>query len=241
MSKAVFLCLMLVAATMASQTAMLMQAKEAKVTDHQTKVNPDGSKTHIYFAQHKDGVSGKAIYYKKTVNGNNVSVYFRYDPNSQWRLLPKGCPAPEIKPKEGNDKCEMGWKVGKVMATTAVYLGSKKGAEEAQVTNTKAGKPSTHKGSVADVAKAVDRKLIEQTNKAIAAAAAKIANNLQNCVKRTITKTGFTVKKVCMHKGLVAESDALINSLKEHGADPAYNCDYATLRDKSKCVPTHSK
>lgn len=245
--RGLFIAFLLVAAVLANKNSVLMSAKETEVTDTQTKVNPDGSKVNIYFAQHKDTDSGTMIYYKKIVDearkdtaGYNPEIYFRYAPNEEWRLLPKGCPAPEIKPKEGTDKCEMGWKIGKVIATTAVYLGMKKGEEEATIAGPTATTPQTYSatGTPGQVVGSIEQQRIAKTRQAIAEAAAKLSANLQECLKTNLSKTGFTVEKVCLHKGLVAESGALVNSLKEHASDPAYKCDYATLKENSKCMPT---
>ena len=228
---------MLVAAASASRTEMLMRVKTTEVTDHQTKVNADGSKVSIYFAQHQDTDSGNTIYYKKIVEeskrgqqGYNPEVYFRYAPNEAWKLLPKGCPAPEIKPKEGLDKCEMGWKVGKAMATVATYMGMKKAVEDSNGGDVVAtGNPS------------YDQSRIERTRKAVEDVSSRMANNLQECIKKSLTKTGFTVEKVCMHKGLVAESSSLINSLKTYASDPNFRCDYSALKEHGQCIPKGNK
>lgn len=232
--KVLLLSLLLATAVIASKNAMLMRVKDTEVTDTQTKVNPDGSKVSIHFAQHKDSQTGNTVYYKKIVEdakigqqGYNPEVFFRYAPNEEWRLLPKGCPAPDIKPKENNDKCELGWKIGKMIATNVVFLGLRKGEDDttAQVptgTYTAAG---------------AQTQVSEKTRQVIVDAASKLASGMQECLKRNLAKTGFTVEKVCLHKGVVAESTTLINSLKEHAEDPHYKCDYATLRDNSRCMP----
>lgn len=226
-------CCMLLAAVLANKNEMLMRVKTTDVTDHQTKVNADGTKISIYFAQHQDSDTGNTIYYKKIVDeskrgqqGYNPEVYFRYAPNEAWKLLPKGCPAPEIKPKEGLDKCEMGWKVGKAMATVATYLGMKKAIEDAEGGQT----ASTGNASV-------DQIRMERTRKAVEEVSTRVANNLQDCLKRSLTKSGFTVEKVCMHKGLVAESSSLINSLKTYASDPNFKCDYSALKEHGQCIP----
>jgi hypothetical protein len=229
-----FLLLMLVAGALASRNSALMKVTHTLVTDTQTKVNADGSKTSIYFAQYKDSDNGQMIYYKKIVEeakrgqaGYNPEVYFRYSPSEDWKLLPKGCPAPEIAPKDSNDKCEKGWKVGKVIAVSAVYLGLKKGQEDATIAVPNTGyayNPATNQSPDAG-AKGI---VIDAVNR--------INQNLQECLKKQLTLIGFTVERVCLHKGLVAESAAITNSLRDHIGDAAYNCDYATLRQNSGCL-----
>lgn len=225
---------LLLAGTLASRASVLMKVKQTQVTDTQTKINPDGTKTSIYFAQYKDGDSGQTIYYKKIVDeakrgqaGYNPEVYFRYSPSEDWKQLPKGCPAPEITPKDGTDKCEKGWKVGKVIAASAVYLGLKKGQEDASI-----AAPATGYSYNPNVNQSPDL----SSKRIVIDAVNRLGQNLQDCLKKQLTKIGFTVERVCLHKGLVAESAAIVNSLRDHIGDPAYNCDYTSLRQNSGCV-----
>lgn len=222
-----------VSTAVANGTDMLMRVKTTEVTDHQVEVRPDGSKVSIFLAEHKDSDSGKMIYYKKVVDeakrgqpNYKPEVFFRYSTNDAWQQLPQGCPAPEIKPKEGIDKCEKGWKIGKKMATIAAYLGLKK-AEEDSGSGIQLGNQYTGQTGVPEELR---------TRKAVADTAAALTNTLQQCVKKTLKKTGFTVERVCLHKGLVAESSSLVNSLKNHAEDPKFNCDYSTLKEHGRCL-----
>ena len=228
----VLLCLL--AGALANKNSVLMKVRETQVTDTQTKVNADGTKTSIFFAQYKDSDSGQTIYYKKIVEeakkgqtGYNPDVYFRYSPSEDWKQLPKGCPAPEITPKDGTDKCEKGWKVGKVIAASAVYLGLKKGQEEASI---------AAPGPAFTFNPTVNQSPDLNSKRIVLDAVNRLNQNLQECLKKQLTKIGFTVERVCLHKGLVAESAAITNSLRDHVGDPAYNCDYASIRQNSGCV-----
>jgi len=214
----------------------LMNIKTTDVTDHQVKVNSDGTKTDIYFATNHEPTTGNTTYFKKIVDeskssqeGYKPEVYFRNSPTEQWKQLPKGCPVPEIKPKEGLDKCEQGWKIGKAMATMATYMGMKKAQED-----------SLGDSSVPSTNSSYNQYRSERTKRAVEAASTRMANGLQDCLKRALTKTGFTVEKVCMHKGLVAESSSLVNSLKQYAGNPNYRCDYSALKEHGQCIPNVS-
>lgn len=226
----------------ASKNKLLMKMHSTEVTSTQTKMNPDGTKINIYFAQFEDSVSNQMVFYKKVVDeskrdqqGYNPEVYFRYASNQDWRLLPKGCPAPEIKPKVTTDRCEMGWKIGKKIATVVSFYGLRKGEDDTFPLRQQESKPVS--GSPGQVSNQLSKELIERTRAAINDAANRLSANAQECLKKQLTRVGFTVERVCLHKGLVAESATMIANVREHFGKQEFECDYNSLSAEGQCVP----
>lgn len=230
-----FMCLLLAAAA-CTDTAMLMQVKQAKTTDHEMTTDASGNQILVTYAEHRDANTGAMVYYKKmtdqakSVNKNNApTVYFRQSKSSAWQLLPQDCPIPKIMPKQGIDKCEKGWRIGKSIATMAAYMGLSKSDDIVE--------SLTHQNQSNSAAH--DRLKRQRTKQTAVETTQNILESLQNCVKKGLKDSGFTVQKVCLHKGLVSEGKSLVSSFKQHAVDPNSKCDYLTLKKYGHCINTN--
>lgn len=226
------LCLAML--TVCKDTATPKQITYAKTTGHEMTTDARGDVVMVTYAEQKDEKTGKMTYYKKlqakTKPGMRESdpiTYSRHSKTEQWQLLNHACPIPKVKHGEGIDNCEQGWRIGKAVATMAAYLGMQKAEDTVEhlISQNK-----SH--SVAH-----DRQKRQRTKQAVIETSHKILEGLQGCVKRTLKDSGFNLKRVCLQKALVTEGKTILESFKNHGADPKMNCDYLALKQNGHCVP----
>jgi len=130
-------------------------------------------------------------FWLKTVSkeGQAPQIFFKTEDISSWKVLSTSCMIQELKwvfSKPGS--CEEGWEMGRSLARTITFLAIHQGREQPITTN---------------------------KNPSVILSIRQIIENTASCLKDGLGGLRDSLKKVCMLKGLLLESEGMIRRISE--------------------------